>query len=408
MSSRRHKTPSSGLPALRLLLLAIILFIAAWLAVVVYLPTYLVSIRGAPVLKEFLLFQKPSSVLVVYVFSGTDPEYRSNLLFFLEHGIQENDGCDYYIVLQKGPTLSDPGRLPDLPQNAQYVEHPNECYDIGTVGWLLKNKVNIKHYSYFIWMNSSTRGPFLPSYLLGKMHWTTALLSKLTEKVKLVGSTISCGGSHGSPPAPHIQSYLVATDSIGLQVLLGKGTVFRCYESMADVVIQSEIGMSTAILQAGYGIDSLMLRYQGVVDWSQRDIGTSCNGAMNPLQPGFNDELTVGPLEAMFVKVKSSMAEAGWPQVVDAVKMGQWMSATKNKDVLSKMVLANEWPVKHAPVLLADAQKRGQNCFDHVFYIRSNAYDLGYMADQRDAADLAWGQFLRMGIYEGRPYKFIC
>jgi hypothetical protein len=26
--------------------------------------------------------------------------------------------------------------MPQLPPNAQYVQHANECFDLGTIGWL--------------------------------------------------------------------------------------------------------------------------------------------------------------------------------------------------------------------------------------------------------------------------------
>lgn len=49
---------------------------------------------------------------------------------------------------------------------------------------------------------------------------------------------------------------------VGLAVLKKKGTVLKCYSNMAETVTYSEIGMSMAIIEAGYNIDSLMLRYQ--------------------------------------------------------------------------------------------------------------------------------------------------
>lgn len=55
--------------------------------------------------------------------------------------------------------------LPALPANGQYVYHANECFDWGTVGWALSTlKLNLDIYSFFIFMNSSVRGPFLPAY----------------------------------------------------------------------------------------------------------------------------------------------------------------------------------------------------------------------------------------------------
>ena len=55
--------------------------------------------------------------------------------------------------------------LPDLPSNAQYVFHDNLCYDWGTFGWGLSSAVSdISSYSYFVFLNSSVRGPHLPAY----------------------------------------------------------------------------------------------------------------------------------------------------------------------------------------------------------------------------------------------------
>ena len=56
--------------------------------------------------------------------------------------------------------------LPVLPSNARYARHANRCYDWGTFGWALQTQhVNTDNYKYFIFLNSSVRGPFLPRYL---------------------------------------------------------------------------------------------------------------------------------------------------------------------------------------------------------------------------------------------------
>lgn len=54
---------------------------------------------------------------------------------------QENDGVTYIIALQHGNGLSELAREPRLPPNARIVNHPNHCFDIGTVGWVLENHV---------------------------------------------------------------------------------------------------------------------------------------------------------------------------------------------------------------------------------------------------------------------------
>lgn len=46
-----------------------------------------------------------------------------------------------------------------------------------------------------------------------------------------------------------------------------EGNVFRCHKDMWDAIFYSELGSSLAILKAGFNLDTLMARYQGV-DWS--------------------------------------------------------------------------------------------------------------------------------------------
>ena len=50
--------------------------------------------------------------------------------------------------------------------NARYIEHSNQCYDWGSFGWALESEsADVLKYKYFIFLNSSVRGPFMPAYL---------------------------------------------------------------------------------------------------------------------------------------------------------------------------------------------------------------------------------------------------
>ena len=61
--------------------------------------------------------------------------------------------------------------LPELPPNAVYVSHQNLCYDWGTFGWVLQTgMVDTTKYKHIIFMNSSSRGPFLPAYWPVSIH----------------------------------------------------------------------------------------------------------------------------------------------------------------------------------------------------------------------------------------------
>lgn len=68
------------------------------------------------------------------------------------------------------------------------------------------------------------------------LHWAEPFLSRLSSTVKLVGPTISCEGTplDGDMKGvwrrnPHVQSYVVATDRVGLQLLINDHRVFQCH-----------------------------------------------------------------------------------------------------------------------------------------------------------------------------------
>ena len=63
---------------------------------------------------------------------------------------------------------------------------------------------------------------------------------------------------------------------IGLSVLLRDQNVFKCFSSVLEAIWHAELGSSVAIFEAGYTIDSLMLRYDGV-DWTNVS-NHQCNG----------------------------------------------------------------------------------------------------------------------------------
>lgn len=53
-----------------------------------------------------------------------------------------------------------------LPGNARLLYHDNECYDWGTLGWIMSaGTVDVEDYKYFIMINSSVRGPYAPPYM---------------------------------------------------------------------------------------------------------------------------------------------------------------------------------------------------------------------------------------------------
>ncbi|CAF3403518.1 unnamed protein product [Rotaria sp. Silwood1] len=107
-------------------------------------------------------------------------------------------------------------------------------------------------------MNASVRGPFFATYFDDElMWWFTVFTKRLNDEIKLVGSTISCEYKL------HVQSYLLATDQVGLSILTDdKSEVFNCKKDYDDAVFNGEIGASQLILHANYQIASLQTKYQ--------------------------------------------------------------------------------------------------------------------------------------------------
>lgn len=240
-------------------------------------------------------------VLIIYVWANTDVQSLGNLKFFVEHGVRAAQQADYYFILQRVNNKTvDRKTLPELPPNAHYIDHANECYDFGTFGWFLSGKyTDVSRYKYFILMNASIRGPFLVAYFDDESTWWYRIYTqRLNDEVKLVGSTINCEHK------PHVQSYLLVTDQVGLKLLLDdKVGVFHCKKDYNDAVFNGEIGASQLLLHANYQIASLQVKYQGY-DFRKKE-NWNCNNRVSPIFVDRSvDSLTHDPYELVFVKYK--------------------------------------------------------------------------------------------------------
>jgi len=74
---------------------------------------------------------------------------------------------------------------------------------------------------------------------------------------------------------------------VGLAIWNRTGDVLKCHGNMLDTIWHSELGASAAILDAGYNLDCLMVKYQGV-DWRHASFH-QCNGRVNPMWEGALD-----------------------------------------------------------------------------------------------------------------------
>lgn len=211
------------------------------------------------------------------------------------------------------------------------------------------------------------------------------MTSLLTDDVKLAGASISC------MQAPHVQSYLFATDSVGLKLLLKEKIFKSTDESHAQVIQNHEIKMSSLILGAGYNIASLLRKYEGV-DF-RKALFRTCNQQASPLTPTGYEGTTVHPFEVFFVKAKAS--DPAWLAIAD--KYSKWSARPRTQDSVSSGPITQFARIRSE---LADALL--ESCggvFDAKFYSDIHS-------DLRSARVDMLEHWLSAGRYEGRVARY--
>ena len=252
-------------------------------------------------------------ILVLYHYFEKDHSYIENFFHFLAFGYAA--ALEYVIVIAGPYTIS----LPRL-DNVRYLFTANHNNDFGGYTEALRTAVDVSAYDYFLFVNSSVRGPYTAAY--SERCWAHHFIDKMAadDEVGLVGSTINIlapGAIEarmyaqkygGAGPFAHVQTMCYALSQKALRDVcacgffspapaLGKNEVIRDYE----------IRLSQLLLARGWNIRSLCSEYDGI-DFRLpcSDINpTSDNGDANSPYGYFGR--TAHPLEVMFVKVNRGL-----------------------------------------------------------------------------------------------------
>ena len=206
--------------------------------------------------------------LILYSYDET-PSSRANALFFMQHGLHSQ--ADFIFIIN-GKSDFDKNIPINIP-NIRIVKKGNTCFDLGSVGEVLKQNDYelVRKYKRFILMNSSIRGPFMPTWADG--CWSDKYLDQVTDQVKLVGMSYNCH------PSYHVQSMIVATDSIGIRILLAGNRTDETLKSDKDYgipanpssmnglsicpsnkfrAVSSEISLTSLLYRASYKVKTFM------------------------------------------------------------------------------------------------------------------------------------------------------
>lgn len=243
------------------------------------------------------------STAVLYAYYET-PQSRVNLEFFAEVGMAADDRVKFVLVVN--------GRQCSVPlpahRDCAVLERDNSGFDFGAHAHALTHlakahgcEVEDLPYQHFVFLNGGVAGPFLPAYFPRERHWTTVLTSLLDHRVKLVGPSIVClPASDSGGYGPKVEGYCFATDRTGLCILWRNGQIFVDHPTKFDAIVNGEYGMSRAILGAGFSLDCMLYKYQGI-DWSD-PANWDQNGNTPPSRQGTYDGVSIHPFEVVFHK----------------------------------------------------------------------------------------------------------
>ena len=213
---------------------------------------------------------------------------RANLQFFVNHAFHNR--ADFIFVVQGKLKTNYTLPIPNKP-NIRIIHRNNNCQDLGAYKKILTDQNMYKNYSRFILLNGSVRGPFFPLWL--KLCWSDIFFSLLSNTVKLVGTTFNC------VPFQHVQSMILATDRIGLDLILPE---LYCFGRHQDAVSKGELRITRAILRGGFAVDVMMSAFR--VD------GSPWNCTYNdPYWDKWYFGINIHPYEVIFPKVNRRVQE---------------------------------------------------------------------------------------------------
>jgi lipopolysaccharide biosynthesis protein len=212
--------------------------------------------------------KKYNKLCCIYAYYEKDEKYKENFIYFLENGIY--DEIDHYIIINGDSSIDVKEK-----HNIKIFKRENKGYDFGAWSYGL-SKIN-REYDYYIFMNTSVKGPYLHNTCI---KWYEPFLRLFNKKdVKIVGTTINILPKEDSyflsepinkyygheGPFSHIQSMFFIIDLEYLKYLnsidffneekINKITNFY------ELILKYEIGLSQHAIIKGWNINCILEPY---------------------------------------------------------------------------------------------------------------------------------------------------
>lgn len=266
-----------------------------------------------------------ANIYILYSYYETDIA-KDNLTYFIKHGYVDDKLYEYIFIINGYICNVD---IPDK-SNIKIIKRENEGYDFG--GWAyalqifdLLNKMNDS--DRIIFMNSTIKGP----YISDDKNWINEFTDMINNTTKLAGISINCTNYlknrwihpfidilnqykiYKNGYAPHIQSMLLVTDKIGLNIGITHN-IFDGINISKDLtkekfVIIKEIGYSAIILENGYNINCILPKYKdkNYLDIETHNLNNNNGYGGDPFYNNGYFGKTIDPYEAIFIKTNRNI-----------------------------------------------------------------------------------------------------
>jgi hypothetical protein len=251
-----------------------------------------------------------NNILILYCYYEKNNIYKNNLELFLKTGL--HDECDYLFIINGDLSIKIPEK-----NNIKVLFRKNEDYDFGAYNDAF-DTFDTSQYDYYFFINTSVRGPFIPTY--ANIKWYQPFINLLTDDVKLVGTTINILNTVSkesnafynvtkfTKPYTHVQTQMFAMTQECLKYLISvKLFENNDYSNYVEFIAIKEILMSQLVLKNNWNISCIIPEYQNI-DYRllKNDVNfSSINGDANFTNACFGR--TIHPYESIFIKINRNM-----------------------------------------------------------------------------------------------------